>query len=266
MRGDLFALRGGELAQSLFSHGQHTAGAAGAIVQQIGSRFDFLGNGQEDQLCHQLDGVARRPVLTRLFVVLLVETAHQFLEDRAHGMVVEAGMLDRTIAVDDRSRAEVDVGRKQLLNQRTQCIGLGKARNLVAELEVLQDVLHVGRKAVQVCLKVSFELLLAGAVSQVPQGEPGSVVEGLAGGLPQRLVLVHDASAVQCCLHGEHSLFGRLQFGIQATQYRHRQNNVPVFAAHIEIAQHVIGNAPDVVGDPIQLGLFHEVSRLKAVT
>ena len=33
--------------------------------------------------------------LARLLVVLLVEAAHQLLEDRAHTVVVEPGMLDR---------------------------------------------------------------------------------------------------------------------------------------------------------------------------
>lgn len=35
---------------------------------------------QEDQLRHQFHGVARRPVLARLLVVLLIEAPHQLLE------------------------------------------------------------------------------------------------------------------------------------------------------------------------------------------
>ena len=119
--------------------------------------------GQEDQVRHQLDGVARRPVLAGLLVVLLVEPADQLLEDRAHRVVVEAGMLHRAVAVQHRVRAEVDRRVEELLDQRAERVGLREPRDLVAELEVVEDVLDVRREAVEVGLEVGLELLLAGA-------------------------------------------------------------------------------------------------------
>ena len=175
--------------------------------------------GQEDQVRHQLDGIARRPVLAGLLVVLLVEPADQLLEDRAHGVVVEAGMLDRAVAVQDRVRAEVDRRVEELLDQRAERVGLGEARDLVAELEVLEDVLDVRREAVEVGLEVGLELLLAGAGTQVAQREVRGVVEGLAGGLRRALrpgsVMPASSSIV---LHVEHGLLGRLQHGVEAAQ------------------------------------------------
>ena len=100
--GDLLAVLLGELLERLLGHGQHAAGAAGAVVEQVGAGLDLVGDGQEDQLRHELDGVARRPVLAGLLVVLLVEAADQLLEDRAHGVVVEAGVLHRAVAVQHR--------------------------------------------------------------------------------------------------------------------------------------------------------------------
>jgi hypothetical protein len=91
--GDLLAVRGGELLERLLGDGQHAAGATGAVVEQVSARLDHVGDRQQDQFRHQLDGVARRPVLARFFVVLLVEAAHQLLEHRAHAVVVEAGVL-----------------------------------------------------------------------------------------------------------------------------------------------------------------------------
>ena len=90
--GDLLAVLRGELRQRLLGDGQHAAGAACAVIEQIGARLDLIGDRQEDQARHQLDGIARRPVLAGLLVVLLVEAADQLLEDRAHRMVVEAGI------------------------------------------------------------------------------------------------------------------------------------------------------------------------------
>jgi len=63
-------------------------GAAGAVIDEIGSRLDLVGDRQEDESRHQLDGVARRPVLARLLVVLLVEPADQLLKDCPHRVVV----------------------------------------------------------------------------------------------------------------------------------------------------------------------------------
>ena len=195
--GDLLAVLLGELQQRLLGHGQHAAGAASAVVEQVGARLDLVGDGQEDQLGHQPHGVAGGPVLARLLVVLLVEAAHQLLKDGAHGVVVQAGVLDRAVAVQHRLGAEVDGGVEELFDQRAQRIGLGQPRDLVAELEVLEDILHVGRKAVEVGFKVGPELLLAGARPQVAQREVGGVVEGLSRRLAQGLVLVDDPGLVE---------------------------------------------------------------------
>ena len=108
-------------------------------------------------------------------------------------VVVEAGMLHRAVAVQHRVGAQVDRRVEELLDQRAERVGLREARDLVAELEVLEDLLHVRREAVEVGLEVGLELLLAGAGAQVAQRELRGVVEGLAGRLPQRRVLVGDA-------------------------------------------------------------------------
>ena len=78
--GDLLAVLAGMLPMGLLGYGQHAAGAAGAVVEQVGAGADLVGDGQEDQLRHQPDRAARGPVLARLLVVLLVEAADQFLE------------------------------------------------------------------------------------------------------------------------------------------------------------------------------------------
>ena len=165
------AALGRKLAQRLLSDGEHAAGAAGAVVEQVGARLELVGDGEEDELRHQPHGVARRPVLARLLVVLLVEAPDQFLEDRAHPVVVEAGMSDGAVGVLDRGGAQVDVGRGELLDQRAEGVGLREPGNLVAELEVLEDVLHVRGEAVEVGLEVRLELLSAGSGPQVAQGE-----------------------------------------------------------------------------------------------
>ena len=102
-------------------------------------------------------------MLAGLLVVLLVERPDQLLEDRAHRVVVEPGVPHGAVAGVDRLRAEVDGGVDELLDQRAEGICLGEPGDLVAELEVVEDLLHVGREAVEVGLEVGPQLLLAGA-------------------------------------------------------------------------------------------------------
>ena len=141
----------------------------------------------------------------------------------------------------------------QLLDQRAEGVGSGQARDLVAELEVVEDVLDVGREAVEISFEVGGELLAAGAGFEIAQGEFRGVVEGLAGGLSQGRVLFNDAGGVESVLHAKDGLLAVFQHCIEAAQHGHRQDDVAVLAAHVEVAQHVVSDAPDVVRNPTQI-------------
>ena len=104
MGGDLLAALPGDLRQRLLGHRQHAAGAAGTVVHQVGPGVDPVGDRHEDQLRHERHGIARGPVLAGFLVVFLIETADQLLEDRAHRVVIQAGVLDRPVAMEDRVR------------------------------------------------------------------------------------------------------------------------------------------------------------------
>src|SRR5438034_9621148 len=62
---------------------------------------------------------------------------------------------------------------------------------------------------------------------------------------------------VQRHFHIEHGLFRRLEYGVEAAQNGHRQDDISILAADVQIPEDVIGDAPDKVGDPVQLTLFH---------
>ena len=251
MGGDLLAVGGGDLLEGFLRDGQHAAGAAGAVVEQVGAGLDLVGHGQEHEAGHELHGIARRPVLAGFLVVVLVEHAHEVLEDGAHGVIVEAGQLAHGPG------AEVDVLVEELLDELAEAVGLGEPGDLIPKLEVLEDVLHVRREAVEIGHEVVLERLLRLAGLQVAQEEGRGVVEGLAGGGAQGVVLVGDLFLVECGLHFEHGLFGRLQHGIETAEDGHRQDDIAVFAADEDVAQGVVGDAPDEVGDPVKLGLVH---------
>ena len=99
-------------------------------------------------------------MLAGLLVVLFVEAADQFLEDRAHAVVVQTGQANVPVLVEDRVGAEVDVFVGELLDEAAENVGLHERRDLIAELEFIQDLLDVRREAVKIGLKVGSELLL----------------------------------------------------------------------------------------------------------
>ncbi len=145
--------------ERFFRHGEHTARTAGTVVEQIGTGLQTIFNRQKHEVCHQAHGITRRPVLTGLFVVFLVELANQLLKNCSHGMVVNA------------RRREVYSGVEKFIDQCAQRIGFGERRNLVAKFEVFDDVLNVLGKAVEIILKVGQKRLLATARLQIAQSE-----------------------------------------------------------------------------------------------
>ena len=94
---------------------------------------------------------------------------------------------------------------------------------------------------------------------QVAQRERRGVVERLPGGLAERRVLIGDAGLVERRLHVEHGLLGRLQHGVQPAQDGHRQDDVAVLAADVDVAQHVVGDAPDEADDLVVCSLVHAI-------
>jgi hypothetical protein len=56
---------------------------------------------------------------------------------------------------------------------------------------------------------------------------------------------------IQRGLHIENCLLGRLQYGVQPAKYGHRQDDIAIFATHIEIAQHIVRDPPDEVCNPV---------------
>ena len=166
-------------------------------------------------------------------------------------------MPDGAVGVHDRLRTQVDVRRGELLDQRTQGVGPGEARDLIAELEVLEDVLHAGREPVQVVLEVGPELLPTGPRPQVVQRELRRVVERMLRRLPKGHLLFGDPHLVQRVLHVQDGLLGGFQHRVEPPQHGHGKDHVPVLAANIHIAEHVVRDPPDVVRDPVQIAVRH---------
>ena len=118
-------------------------------------------------------------------------------------------------------------------------VGFDQGGNLITELKLVEDLLHVRGEAVQESLEIGSELLLLAPGGEIAQAEGGRVIEGLAGRLAERSVLIGDAGPVELTFHLERGLFGRLEYRIQTPNDRHRQNDVSITClAHRRRAAH----------------------------
>ena len=130
------------VAQVVLRLGQHAAGAAGRVEQgtrRAGGREQVVVVDEQD-VHHQPDHLARREVVASGLVCQLVEAADQILEDEAH------------LLVGYPVRVQVDVG--ELRNHEVEDVRLVHLLDLVLELEVLEDVAHIGREALDVADEV----------------------------------------------------------------------------------------------------------------
>ena len=246
--GYLLVLVRGDPPEGLLGDGQHPAGADGAVVEQVCAGLNSVPDGLEHQLGHELHGVPGGPVLAGLLVVVLVEAAHQVLEDGPHGVVVQSRVPHRAVGVQDRFGTEVYLGRQEPADDVAQHVGCGEPGDLVAELELLEDVLDVGREAVQVGVEVVPELLLSCPGGEVLELEGGGIVEGLASSLFDDCGLVLDSDVVQPLLLLKDFSLGGLQHGVQTPEDGHGEDDVAVLASHVEVAEVVVGDSPDEVG------------------
>ena len=59
--------------------------------------------------------------------------------------------------------------------------------------------------------------------------------------------------SVERGLHVEDGLLGGFEHCVEAAQHGHGEDDVPVLAAYVDVAEHVVRDAPDVVGDPVEV-------------
>lgn len=164
-----------------------------------------------------------------------------------------------TNTIVDALRREVDFGVEELGDQGAQRIPLGQRGQLVAELKVIKNVLDIGGEAIQVVLEVGEQLLLTATGLQIAQGELGGVVKSLPGGVAQRGPLLGDLRRVEHRLRVHHLLFGGLEHRVHPPDDAHRQDHIRVLAALEQVAEDVVGDAPDEGDDRVVGGLIHQL-------
>ncbi len=83
------------------------------------------------------------------------------------------------------------------------------------------------------------------------------VVKSQSGGLLQSGILVGNAGLVESLFHLEDGSLGGFQDGVEPPDDSHGQDNVAILAPDVNIPKNVVSNAPDEVGDPVELASLH---------
>ncbi len=184
-------------------------------------------------------------MLPRLLVVLFVEPPNQLFEDRPHPVVVQRRNTHVPVRIQHRHGTQIDPRIEKLLDQIPQRIRFHQRRDLVPELELVQNLLHIRREPIQIRPEIRPQLLRA--VHQRLQRKRRRVVERLPRCLLQRHILVDDPRLIQPRMRLQHLLLRRLQHRIQPPDHHHRQDHIAVLSFDIDIAQHIVRDSPNKI-------------------
>ena len=247
----LLPLLASKIAELGFADRQHASGAAGVVIEKIGAVSDAVLDRAKDQFGHHLHDVARRELFTGALVVVFVEAAKQLLEDRTHSVVIEAGQEYTPLLVSHGCWRQIDPLVAEFLDQRVKPVMLREPAQLVSELEARDDFLDVFGKSVKVGLEVGLLCLGIGSGEKLPESEGGTVMKGLTGRTVECGTLggLRDAGCVQFRFPGKNCGAGGFKHRVQPPEDCHRQNDVTIFGAVVDIVDHVIGYAPDEAVD-----------------
>ena len=129
--------------------------------------------------------------------------------------------------------------------------------DLVAEIELGDDLGDVRAEAVEVVIEVRLEL--GGITEQALEGELGGVVKDLAGRFPEAVGIEKGhARLVFLELHlSQHGFLGVFQQAVDPAEDEHRENDIAAFPADEDVAEAVVRDGPDEGDDFIVSGVIH---------
>ena len=227
----------GQAAQHLRSAHCHIIGRLGAA---LGS--DFLLFGGDEQLGHQVNNVPAGEVGTSLLVVGFGEFADQLFKNVAH------------VGGGNFLRGHIALAGIELLQGDVEDTALDHQLDRVGKVEVLNDVLDIGGKALKIGFKVALHVVRL--CHQPCKIEVAGVVEVVAGNAAEDAVTrsTLDVLRIQLLCHGDHSILGGLQGIVKTLQNCHGKNDLAVLVG-LEQAHQMGGDLPDQVSLCTDVGI-----------
>ena len=181
------------------------------------------------------DSVTWGEVLTSLLVVLLIESAQEFLEHRSHVHIVERWEW-QAVRVILWLIGEVDAWVGDTFDDGKQTVVVGKFASLVIIVEVIQYILHVVAVAAHVFNEVLIEdvVVVGSLVLQTVQCPLGGVIVRELGNVAH-YVLIYLVFGVHFFQLFLHLFLGWFKEGIQSAEHHHRQNDITILTTQEDI-------------------------------
>ena len=205
---------------------QHTAGSCSLItncneLMVIKNIVTAFGNKQGYA---QLNNITTGVKLTGIYV--LEESADKILEDITHLNAVKA------------LNGQIQFG--EGFNRVEQAAAFIHFSDMVFHIEVIQDILNVIGKALDVSLKVFRNVV--GIVAQLLQSELADIIELIARKPIHSFSRIIRVLVIFCY----NSSLSLCQSALKTTDNRHRDNNITILIRHIRTTQ-LISNTPDKI-------------------
>ncbi len=229
------------LQHPVLADGEHSAGAAAGIEHRADLAFalQVFPVARKHQGDEQPHDVAGGVMLPAGLVAHFGELPQKLLEDLPHGMVIH--------------HIGMQVNRTELLDQQEQTVVLMQLLHRLIQLEILDDIVNILRKPVDVIAEIDKHILRI--LLQPRKIILRRIVKfSLYPAFDQGGRILQFGLVV--FVQGINLILPRLDNTIQAAQDHKRQNHIPVFVGLEQPPQHIISHTPNERRKSLEVGHF----------
>lgn len=231
-----------------FGNGENAARAAGSIVDGIGAVGDAVFDGEDGEVGKEFDIVARGEVFSGFGdAVFFIELAQELLKERAHGVVVDAREKDVALGIEEGIDAEIDGTVGELLEDGAQTLTRDEIFHHLLELEMLNDVLHIARKSIEIVEEGLMKGFVVGVDEKAFHGVGGKIVEGKFGNGAEHIghFVFFESRFAEFVVDFAHLLVGGLEQEVETAEHHEGEDDAFVVAFVEDVDKDVVGDVPN---------------------
>ena len=180
-------------------------------------------------------------------------------------MVIHSRQAHIAVIIQNRFIREVDFIVGELLDNAAQSFCLRQVVHHLAQVELIDNVLHVAAEAVQVVAEVHLQAQRVRFALQGLHRELRRVIKRIARDIIQYRVLVLNIIVIQHLLLRQYLVFRGLKQHIDASQNHHRHNDFLILAFLEGVNQHICRYIPDEREQLIILTLVHIFQKFSSI-
>ena len=190
-------------------------------------------------------------------VVFLIELAKQFFKNGTHCVVVESWQTNIAIIVQYRLVRQVYLVVRKFLDDTAQTFCLCEVIHHLAQMELIDDVLHILAEAIQIVCEIHLQSQRVSFALQRLHRKLRCIEEWIVRYAIKDWVLILDVALIKLLLHGKQRFLCWLQQHINAPKHHHGHDDFLILAFLEGIHKHICSNVPDEREQLVVLTLVH---------